>query len=330
MRPGDTATAARHGLNPFRSCRPPPTPPCSGTEGVPAGLPRRRRREDTPFNRTECRRADHSDSGRGPGEPRGGQPRKAVPSTPVADLCQARRWRQDENPLDIWAKLVAHADENKFPDEADTFRFKYHGLFYVAPAQDSFMLRLRVPAAELAQLAQLPELAELAHDFGGRLRAAITTRGSLQIQEFQAARDIVQTLTRVQELGLTSRGAGADNIRNITASPRQRLHAGRADRRPALRQGAPPLHPQPPRPLRPPAPGEFNVALRQRRQPERGGGHDDNRLLSPGGSGRPRPRRPTVRPPPRPRASTSRCSSAARSRPRRLRRATPGFCSIAA
>src|SRR3954462_8668215 len=62
--------------------------------------------------------------------------------TPLGDLCKPERWKYDENPLDIWEKLVAHADADKFPDEADTFRCKFHGLFYVAPTQNSFMLRL--------------------------------------------------------------------------------------------------------------------------------------------------------------------------------------------
>src|SRR4051794_36997335 len=62
--------------------------------------------------------------------------------TPLADLAKPERWKYDENPLDIWEKIVAHANADKFPDEADTFRFKFHGLFYVAPTQDSFMLRL--------------------------------------------------------------------------------------------------------------------------------------------------------------------------------------------
>ena len=63
--------------------------------------------------------------------------------TPVSELAKPERWKLDQNPLDIWTTLLAHAAEDKFPDEADTFRFKFHGLFYVAPAQDSFMLRLR-------------------------------------------------------------------------------------------------------------------------------------------------------------------------------------------
>jgi ferredoxin-nitrite reductase len=140
----------------------------------------------------------------------------AVFGTPVADLSKPERWKYDHSPLDIWEKLVAHADADKFPDESDTFRFKYHGLFYVAPAQDSFMLRLRIPAGEITS-AQLHGVADMAADWGGGC-AHVTTRANLQIRELRP-RSIVKVLVRLQELGLTSRGAGADNIRNITASP---------------------------------------------------------------------------------------------------------------
>ena len=136
--------------------------------------------------------------------------------TPLSDLCKEERWKHDENPLDAWDRLLKHADENKLPDPENTYRFKSFGLFYVAPAQDSFMIRLRVPACELSAT-QLHGLADIAQDLGGGY-AHITTRGNLQIREFKP-RDIIKVLTRVQELGLTSRGAGADNIRNITASP---------------------------------------------------------------------------------------------------------------
>ncbi len=155
-----------------------------------------------------------------PGEP--GATNLAAPAeptvfgTPLGDLCKEERWKHDENPLDAWDRLLRHADENAFPDPENTYRFKTFGLFYVAPAQDSFMIRLRVPACELSA-AQLHGLADLAAEFGGGY-AHITTRGNLQIREFKP-RDIVTVLTRVQELGLTSRGAGADNIRNVTASP---------------------------------------------------------------------------------------------------------------
>lgn len=142
-------------------------------------------------------------------------PEDTVFGTPIAELSKPERWKYDENPLDIWEKLVAHAEADKFPDEADAFRFKFHGLFHVAPAQNSFMLRLRLPAGELSSH-QLRGIADLA-DWGGGY-AHVTTRANLQLREFKP-RDIVRVLVRLQELGLTSRGAGADNVRNITASP---------------------------------------------------------------------------------------------------------------
>ncbi len=136
--------------------------------------------------------------------------------TPIDEICKEERWKLEENPLDMWDRLLAHANENRFPEGADVFRFKYHGLFYVAPAQDSFMLRLRTPGCMMTSH-QLRGLAEMAGDWGAG-EAHVTTRGNLQIRQFQP-KDIVNVLMKVQSLGLSSRGAGADNIRNITATP---------------------------------------------------------------------------------------------------------------
>src|SRR5215472_6075701 len=141
---------------------------------------------------------------------------ETVYGTPVADLSREELWKHEQNPLDIWDKLIAHADENREPAAEDVFRFKFHGLFYVAPAQDSFMLRLRIPGGILSSH-QMRGLAAMAEEWGSG-RADLTTRANLQIREFQP-KDIVRVLNKVQSLGLTSRGSGADNIRNITASP---------------------------------------------------------------------------------------------------------------
>jgi ferredoxin-nitrite reductase len=136
--------------------------------------------------------------------------------TPISDLSREERWKHETNPLDIWDRLLAHAAEDKAPTTDDLFRFKFHGLFYVAPAQDSFMLRLRVPGAVLSTH-QLRGVAAMAADWGsGRLD--LTTRSNLQVRQFQP-KDIVRVLNKVCELGMSSRGSGADNIRNITASP---------------------------------------------------------------------------------------------------------------
>lgn len=137
-------------------------------------------------------------------------------NTPVSDLCREERWKREQNPLDIWDKLLAHANENKAPSPDDIFRFKFQGLFYVAPTQDSFMVRLRIPGGVL-KAHQMRGLAKLAAECGPG-RADITTRANLQIRELQP-RDILRVLTSIQAVGLSSRGSGADNIRNITASP---------------------------------------------------------------------------------------------------------------
>ena len=108
------------------------------------------------------------------------------------------------------------AEAGQFPKGIDVFLTKYQGLFYVAPAQDSFMCRLRIPNGILSAW-QMRGLADAADSFGGGY-ADVTTRANLQIREIGAAH-AVDMLLAVQALGLTSRGSGADNIRNITGSP---------------------------------------------------------------------------------------------------------------
>ena len=136
--------------------------------------------------------------------------------TPVTELCAEEVWKYERNPLDVWDDLLQHAAENKTPDNEFRFRFKFYGLFHVAPAQDSFMLRMRVPGGCLTA-AQMRGLADMTQRWGsGRLD--LTTRANIQIREFEP-KHIVDVLNTIQRLGMTSRGAGADNIRNITASP---------------------------------------------------------------------------------------------------------------
>lgn len=140
---------------------------------------------------------------------------ESVFGTPVSELCEQELWKLEKNGLDTWDDLLAHAAADKFPDKKYTFFFRYHGLFYVSPAQNSFMLRLRVPAGELTH-AQMRGLADIAEEWGGGY-AHVTTRANLQIREI-LPRNMVKVLTKLADLGLTARGSGVDNVRNITAS----------------------------------------------------------------------------------------------------------------
>src|SRR5437763_12459025 len=124
--------------------------------------------------------------------------------------------KRTKNPFDMWDEMAANAAAGRFPKGTDVFLHKFHGLFYVAANQDSFMLRLRLPGGILSAY-QAQGLAEIAERFGGG-HVDITTRANLQIRETGAAHPL-DVLTAIDELGLTSRGAGADNIRNLTGSP---------------------------------------------------------------------------------------------------------------
>lgn len=135
---------------------------------------------------------------------------------PVDEITREEQLKREENPLDIWDKLVAHAQQDQPPQAGDVYRFKFHGLFYVAPAQDSLMVRVRIPGNAMSSL-QMRTLARIASELGGGY-GDLTTRGNIQIREI-APRHMVEVLMRLSESGLTSRGAGADNVRNITSSP---------------------------------------------------------------------------------------------------------------
>ena len=89
---------------------------------------------------------------------------------------------------------------------------------------------------------------------------------------------------RLAEIGLTSRGAGADNIRNITGSPTAGHRSAGADRHAAARTRAASLHPAPSRALRPAA--QVQHRLRRRRTRRGAGGHQRHRVHRGAGGGR--------------------------------------------
>ncbi len=149
------------------------------------------------------------------GEKSGASP-GASDAAGVGKLTPEEQAKQELNGLDTWDRVAEHARDGRFPRGTDVFMFKFQGLFYVAPAQDSFMCRLRIPGGIMTG-AQMRGVARLAEAFGGGY-ADVTTRANLQIREI-APRHTVDVLMGLADLGIINRGAGADNIRNITASP---------------------------------------------------------------------------------------------------------------
>ncbi|MBZ0258499.1 NirA family protein, partial [bacterium] len=154
--------------------------------------------------------------GAGAGDAGNIQEPETVFGTPIDDLCKEEKIKHDLNGLDVWGRIVSTSEKNAFPEGGDVFRFKFHGLFYVSPAQEAYMLRCRIPAGILSSV-QLRGLADIADQWGGGY-ASITTRANIQIREIMP-KNAVNVLTKLYDVGLTAKGSGADNIRNITASP---------------------------------------------------------------------------------------------------------------
>jgi len=131
-------------------------------------------------------------------------------------LADQENFKREQHPFDAYERLKEQAGKNEPPKPADNFRWRYHGLFYVAPAQNSYMCRLRIPNGILKHW-QFAGVADLAERCGGPY-AHVTTRANLQIREI-APKHAVEAIEGIQDLGLWSRGSGADNIRNVTGTP---------------------------------------------------------------------------------------------------------------
>ena len=131
-------------------------------------------------------------------------------------LTREEEAKRAKHPFDMWDEIAANAAAGQFPKGTDVFLYKFHGLFYAAPAQDSFMLRLRNPNGIL-DAPKLRVVAGIAEEYGGAY-VHVTTRANLQVREI-GPQHTIRILERLAQAGLTSRGAGADNIRNITGNP---------------------------------------------------------------------------------------------------------------
>jgi len=131
-------------------------------------------------------------------------------------LSDPEKFKRELHPFDGYERLKAQAAANEPPKPPDNFRWRFYGLFYVAPAQNAYMCRLRLPTGILKHW-QFAGVADLAERYGGGY-AHVTTRANLQIREIEP-KNAVAMIEAIQDLGLCSRGSGADNIRNVTGTP---------------------------------------------------------------------------------------------------------------
>jgi len=100
-------------------------------------------------------------------------------------LSDQEKFKRELHPFDGYERLKAQAAQNEPPKPPDNFRWRFFGLFYVAPNQNSYMCRLRIPNG-IVKAAQFTGLADLAERYGGGY-AHVTTRANIQIREIKAA-----------------------------------------------------------------------------------------------------------------------------------------------
>ena len=133
-----------------------------------------------------------------------------------AKLSDQEKFKRELHPFDGYEKLKAQARANEPPKPDDNFRWRFYGLFYCAPTQPAYMCRLRIPNGIL-NAAQFEGVADAAERFGGGY-THVTTRANLQLREIEP-KNAVALVEHIQDIGLCSRGSGADNIRNVTGTP---------------------------------------------------------------------------------------------------------------
>src|SRR5436190_7251203 len=106
-------------------------------------------------------------------------PASRVQDSAPSDLIFEERVKRELPPLDAYPQLLENATHNQRPDKEDTFRFKWHGLFHLAPHKDGFMARLRIPGGVLNTF-QFREIAGIAKELTTGY-VQITTRANLQL-----------------------------------------------------------------------------------------------------------------------------------------------------
>jgi ferredoxin-nitrite reductase len=98
----------------------------------------------------------------------------------------------------------------------DKHRFKWHGLFFRVPTPGNFMLRLRAEAGKITA-GQFRVIAELSDQYGKGF-CDLTTRQQIQMRWFTLG-DVPDIWRRLEEVGITSKQTGMDNVRGICGCP---------------------------------------------------------------------------------------------------------------
>ena len=196
-------------------------------------------------------------------------------------LSEQEKFKRELHPFDAYERLKEQAAGNAAAQARRQFPLALLRLVLCRPGAEL----LHVPAAHPERHPQALAacgLADLAARYGGGY-AHVTTRANLQIREVEP-KNAVAMVEEITDLGLCSRGAGADNIRNVTGSPTAGIDPQELiDTRPYAREWH--FHILNERALYG-LPRKFNVAYRRRRPRSGARGHQRHRLPGSCGQGR--------------------------------------------
>lgn len=151
----------------------------------------------------------------GGGRSAGAEP-ETVYGVPLEDLCKEEVAKHNLHPVDMWRQVEQWEAEGHLAAGLDQFLLRHLGFFNVEPASAGYMMRLRCPG-NILRGDQMQLLGAIADDHAGGY-SHVTTRGSLQLREIQPGH-IIPIVEKMQEVGLTAQGTGADSARNLTCSP---------------------------------------------------------------------------------------------------------------
>ncbi|AFK19697.1 ferredoxin--nitrite reductase [Haloferax mediterranei ATCC 33500] len=142
------------------------------------------------------------------------------------------QWKSDLYGDAVRDELEAFAEEGfeSIPeDERDKWftRFKFWGVFQQRTGQESYFMMRLTNANGVLEPGQLRTIAEVARDYAtgpvdnpefGNGWVDLTTRQSIQLHWLELE-DIPEIWEQLESVGVTSRSAGGDTMRNITGCP---------------------------------------------------------------------------------------------------------------
>jgi sulfite reductase (ferredoxin) len=138
-------------------------------------------------------------------------------------MSDIERLKKEKPPFDIIDDIHVYAREGKIdPEWIDML--KWYGVYPQKPQEDGFlMMRVKVPGASYGA-ATLREIASISEDYA---------RGTLDVSDRQAfqfhwlrIQDVPAIFSRLEKVGLHTRGACGDTVRAVIASPLAGLDAG--------------------------------------------------------------------------------------------------------